>query len=201
MRRLRELLRLKYETGLTHRAIAQACAVGLGTVSAYLARANAAGVAWPLPDDLDDAALEARLFARPLDPARRDHTLPVWAELHHELKRPGVTLQLLWLEYRAAHPSGYAYSHFCERYRRWASTLKPSMRQVHRAGEKMFVDFSGTRPSLLDATTGALVPVELFVGVLGASGLIYAEATRSQDLASWVSAHVHMIEYVGGSPA
>ncbi len=201
MRRLRELLRLKYETGLNHRAIAVACGVGLGTVSSYLARAKAVGVTWPLPADLDDAALEARLFARPLDPARRDHTLPAWTALHHELKRPGVTLQLLWLEYRAAYPTGYAYSYFCECYRRWARTLKPSMRQVHRAGEKMFVDFSGTRPSLLDATTGELVPVELFVGVLGASGLIYAEATRSQDLASWVGAHVHMVEYVGGSAA
>ncbi len=157
MRRLRELLRLKYEAGLNHRAIALACGMGLGTVSAYLARAKAADVTWPLPADLDDAALEARLFARPVDPARRDQTLPVWAELHHELKRPGVTLQLLWLEYRAAHPSGYAYSHFCERYRRWASTLKPSMRQVHRAGEKMFVDFSGKRPSLVDATTSRVV--------------------------------------------
>ncbi|MEO7133322.1 MAG: IS21 family transposase, partial [Vicinamibacterales bacterium] len=201
MRRLRELLRLKYEAGLSHRAIAQACAVGLGTVSAYLARATVAGVTWPLPDDLDDAALEARLFARPLDPARPDYTLPAWAQLHHELKRPGVTLQLLWLEYRAAHPTGYAYSHFCERYRRWARTLKPSMRQVHRAGEKLFVDFSGKRPSLVDATTGDVVLVELFVGVLGASGLIYAEATRSQELPAWVDAHVRMVEYFGGSPA
>ena len=172
MRRLRELLRLKYEAGLSHRAIAQACAVGLGTVSAYLARALAAGVAWPLPDDLDDAALEARLFAPLVDPARRDQALPDWIHLHHELKRPGVTLQLIWLEYRGVYPTGYAYSHFCDRYRRWARTLKPSMRQVHHAGEKLFVDFSGKRPSLVDATTGELVLVELFVGVLGASGLI-----------------------------
>ncbi len=201
MRRLRELLRLKYEAGLTHRAIAQACAVGLGTVSAYLARATAAGVTWPLPDDLDDVALEARLFACPADPARLDRTVPAWPHLHQELKRPGVTLHLLWTEYRAAHPTGFAYSQFCERYRRWARVLKPSMRQVHRAGEKLFVDFSGKRPSLVDATTGELVLVELFVGVLGASGLIYAEATRSQDLVSWVGAHVRMVEYFGGSPA
>ena len=201
MRRLRELLRLKYEAGLSHRAIAQACAVGLGTVSEYLARATAAGVAWPLPDDLDDAALEARLFTRPVDPARLEQALPDWGQLHQELKRPGVTLQLVWLEYRAVHPTGYAYSHFCARYRRWARALTPSMRQVHRAGEKLFVDCSGKRPSLLDATTGELVVVELFVGVLGASGLIYAEATRSQDLASWVGAHVRMVEYFGGSAA
>ena len=201
MRRLRELLRLKYAVGLTHRAIAQACAVGLGTVSEYLTRVTAAGLHWPLPDDLDDAALEARVFARPIDPARLDQALPAWSQVHQELKRPGVTLQLLWLEYRAVHPTGYAYSHFCARYRAWARTLKPSMRQVHRAGEKLFVDFSGKRPSLVDATTGELVRVELFVGVLGASGLIYAEATRSQELPAWVGAHVHMIEYFGGSHA
>ena len=201
MRRLRDVLRLKYEAGLTHRAIAVACTVGLGTVSSFLTRAKVAGLTWPLPDGLDDAALEARLFARPADVAGRDRTLPAWPELHQELKRPGVTLQLLWTEYRAAHPTGYAYSHFCERYRRWARVLKPSMRQVHRAGEKFFVDFSGKRPSIVDATTGVLEPVELFVGVLRASGLIYAEATRRQDLASWVGAHVHMVEYFGGSAA
>ena len=201
MRRLRDVLRLKYEAGLPHRAIAQACAVGLGTVSSVLTRATAAGLTWPLPAGLDDAALEARLFARSADPARLDRTVPEWPHLHQELKRAGVTLQLLWTEYRAAHPTGYAYSHFCDRYRRWARVLKPSMRQVHRAGEKLFVDFSGKRPSLVDATTGELVLVELFVGVLGASGLIYAEATRSQDLPSWVGAHVRMVEYFGGSAA
>jgi transposase len=201
MRRLRELLRLKYDAGLSHRAIAQACTVGLGTVTTYLQRAAAAGLAWPLPDDLDDAALEARVFARPAIPPARDRVVPNWSQLHQELKKPGVTLSLLWLEYRAAHPSGYAYSQFCERYRRWARALKPSMRQVHRAGEKLFVDFSGKQPALVDATTGELVVVELFVGVLGASGLIYAEATRSQELPSWVGAHVHMVEYFGGSPA
>jgi transposase len=200
MRRLRDILRLKYDSGLAHRAIAQACTVGLGTVSAVLARARTAGLTWPLPDGLDDATLEARLFARPANPAL-DRTVPEWAQLHQELKRPGVTLQLLWTEYRAAHPTGYAYSHFCDRYRRWARILKPSMRQVHRAGEKTFVDFSGKRPSLVDATTGELVPVELFVGVLGASGLIYAEATRSQALPCWIEAHVHMVEYLGGSTA
>jgi transposase len=199
MRRLRDVLRLKFEAGLSHRAIAHACTVGLGTVTTYLQRAAAAGLAWPLPDDLDDAALEARVFARPAVPAARDRVVPDWSPLHQELKKPGVTLSLLWLEYRAVHPSGYAYSQFCERYRRWARALKPSMRQVHRAGEKLFVDFSGTRPHLVDARTGEEVAVDLFVGVLGASGLIYAEATPGQDLPSWVDAHVGMLDYFQGS--
>jgi transposase len=199
MRKLRELLRLKYEARLPQRAIAQACGVGLGTVTAYLQRATAAGLTWPVPADLDDGALEARLFQRPaLAP---DRAVPAWAELHQELKKAGVTLALLWQEYRATHPEGYAYSQFCERYRQWRRALRPSMRQVHRAGEKLFVDFSGKRPHLVDPATGEEIPVELFVGVLGASSLIYAEATRRQDLASWVSAHVRMLEYFQGSPA
>src|SRR5260370_28137911 len=201
MRRLRELLRLKYEAGLRHRAVAGACAMGLGTVTTYLQRAAAVGLRWPLPEDLDEAALEARLFARPAVPSARDRVVPEWSQLHQELKKPGVTLSLLWVEYRAQHPSGYAYSQFCERYRRWARALKPSMRQVHRAGEKLFVDFSGQRPHLADPTTGAELAMELFVGVLGASGLIYAEATRSQDLPSWVGAHVRMLDAFQGSTA
>jgi transposase len=199
MRRLRDVLRLKHEAGLPQRAIAQACGVGLGTVSTYLQRATAAGLSWPLPADVDDAALEARLF--PPQPATPERAVPNWIDLHQELKRPGVTLMLLWQEYRAQHPHGYAYSQFCERYRQWARRLTPSMRQVHRAGEKLFVDFSGRRPHLTDPKTGEVVAVELFVGVLGASGLIYAEATRGQDLASWVGAHIRMLEYFQGSTA
>ncbi len=201
MRQLRELLRLKYDAGLSHRAIAQACAVGLGTVTAYLQRASAAGLRWPVPDELDDAALEARLFARPAVPSSIDRVIPDWSILHQELKKPAVTLALLWTEYRAAHPRGYGYSQFCERYRQWARLLKPSMRQVHRAGEKLFVDFSGRRPQLVDARTGEETAVELFVGALGASGFLYAEATRSQDLPSWIGAHVRMLAYFQGSAA
>ena len=201
MRKLREVLRLKYDSQLPQRAIAQACRLGLGTVTLYLQRANAAGLTWPLPEDLDDAALEARLFTRPTCAPARDRVRPDWQALHQELKKPGVTLMLLWQEYRAQHADGYAYSQFCEHYRRWARRLKPSMRQVHRAGEKLFVDFSGRRPQLVDPTTGEEIAVELFVGVLGASGLIYAEATRSQDLPSWITAHVRMLDYFHGSPA
>jgi transposase len=175
--------------------------VGLGTVSTYLRRAAAAGLTWPLPTDLDDAALEARLFARPAVPVTRDRTTPDWGQLHQELKKAGVTLMLLWQEYRAQHPTGYAYSQFCERYRAWARRLRPSMRQVHRAGEKLFVDFSGTRPHLIDPNTGEEIVVELFVGVLGASGLIYGEATRSQALPCWISAHIRMLDAFQGSTA
>ena len=147
MRQIREILRLKHEQKLSHRAIAGACRVGLGTVADYLGRARQAGLEWPLPEELDEAALEARLFPR-AGPGSRERVAPDVERIHQELKRVGVTLHLLWEEYREANPKGYAYSQFCEIYRRWAQKLKPSMRQVHRAGEKTFIDFSGKRPQL-----------------------------------------------------
>jgi len=200
MRKIREILRLKWEAGLSHRAIAQACGVGLGTITEYLGRAKVAGLRWPLPAELDDGALEALLFQAPGgEPSARP--LPAMSWIHKELKRPGVTLSLLWQEYLAAHPDGYHYSQFCERYRRWSQALQPSMRQVHVAGEKVFVDFSGKRPEIVDQRSGEVRAVELFVGVLGASSYTYAEACPSQELASWVGAHVRMNEFFGGSAA
>ena len=197
MRKIREVLRLKHERGLSHRAIAQACAIGVGTVTLYLKRTAQQGFGWPLPAELNDAALEARLFPRPVPV--RDRVRPDCAYIHRELKRDGVTLQLLWEEHLQVHPSGYRYTQFCEFYRRWVKRLRPSMRQIHRAGEKTFIDFSGKRPSLVDRRTGELRPVELFVSVLGASSLTYAEATRTQQLPDWVNAHIRMAEYFGGA--
>jgi len=197
MRQIREILRLKYEGCLSHRAIARACGVGLGTVSEYLGRAKAVGLSWPLPPELDESALEARLFSRPTP--SRERVAPDVLRMHQELKRREVTLQLLWEEYRENHPEGYGYSQFCEIYRRWARKLRPTMRQLHRAGEKTFIDFSGKRPRLVDRRTGEEIPVELFVAVLGASSFTYAEAVQSQKLADWVGVHTRMAEYFGGS--
>jgi transposase len=197
MRQIREILRLKHDQGLRHRAIARACGVGVGTVSEYLGRVERAGLGWPLPPELDDTALEARLFPAP-NPGR-ERVAPDCGLIHQELKRPGVTLHLLWEEYRQVHEQGYGYSQFCELYRRWAVKLRPSMRQVHRAGEKTFIDFSGKRPHLIDGKTGEEIPVQLFVGVLGASCYTYAEATPTQKLHDWISAHTRMLEYFSGS--
>jgi transposase len=197
MRQIREILRLRYDLGLRQRAIGRALGVGAGTVSEYLARAEQAGVTWPLPADLDERALEARLFP-PLDTSR-DRIAPDLAAIHEELKRPGVTLYLLWEEYRQVHGQGYGYSRFCELYRGFERKVKPSMRQVHRAGEKTFIDFSGKKPRLVDRRTGEEKPVELFVAVLGASCYTYAEATLSQTLPDWVSAHTRMVEYFCGT--
>jgi transposase len=200
MRQIRQVLRLKFEHGLPNRAIAKACSVGLATVAEYLGRARRAGLSWPLPEDLDDGALEARLFPPP-EQAGAPRPLPSFTHVHQELKRPGVTLLLLWMEYLRDHPGGYRYSQFCEHYGRFAKKLHPSMRQIHRAGEKVFVDFSGKKPSWVNPETGEVMEVELFVGALGASGLIYAEATPSQDLSCWIGAHLRMLEAWERCPA
>ncbi len=201
MRQVREILRLKYEQRLPHRAIARACGVGVGTVSEYCRRAHRAGLTWPLPEDWDDGQLEGRLFQRVGDLVGVPRPRPDMAWIHQELKRPGVTRLRLWLEYLERQREGDRYSQFCRHYQRWARTLAPTMRQVHRAGEKVFVDFSGKKPSIIDAATGEVTEVELFVGALGASRYVYAEAGRSQDLASWIGAHVRMLEYFQGCTA
>jgi transposase len=200
MRRIHEVLRLKYEGGLSHRAIARACGVGVGTVSEYVQRSELSGLKWPLSSELDEAALEARLYSSPAP--GRERATPDPTSIHQELKRAGVTLHLLWEEYREVHTdAGYGYSQFCEIYRRWAGKLKPSMRQLHRVGEKTFVDFSGKRPHIVDRKTGEEIPFELFVAVLGASCYTYAEATETQKLHDWIGAHTRMLEYFGGSSA
>ena len=197
MRKIREVLRLKYACGLTSRQIAKTRAMGRTAVADYLRRARDAGLGWPLPEGLDDTELEQRLFPSVCIFADK-RPRPDCAYLHRELRRKGVTLFLLWEEYRAVHPEGYQYSRFCDLYRNFAKELKPTMRQVHKAGEKAFVDFSGKRPEIVAPKTGETRPVELFVGVLGASNLIYAEATPDQTLESWIGAHVRMVEFWGG---
>jgi transposase len=201
MRQLREVLRLSLDRGLAQRAVAEAVGIGAGTVSEYLARARTAGVGWPIPADLaDDGRLEAVVFG--LKPeAEVGRGLPEMAWVHGELRRAGVTLSLLWQEYLEANPGGYRYSQFCEHYHRYRKRLSPVMRQVHRAGEKVFVDFAGKKPSVVDPKSGEIRSVELFVGALGASSYVYAEAAEHQDLSSWILLNVRMVEAFGGSPA
>ncbi|MBD3337327.1 MAG: IS21 family transposase [Candidatus Eisenbacteria bacterium] len=198
MRKIREVLRLKHACGRSNREIAKTRAMGRTAVADYLWRAKAAGLSWPLPAELDDAELERRLFPPPVTARAEERPQPDGAYLHRELRRKGVTLALLWEEYKAAHPEGYQYSRFCELYRSFERKLKPTMRQVHKAGEKAFVDFSGKQPEIVNPETGEIRPVELFVGVLGASDLIYAQATLDQTLESWIGAHVRMVEFWGG---
>jgi transposase len=145
MRKIREVLRLRFAQGLSQRAIGASLRLSIGAVNTYLSRARLAGLDWPLPDRLDDAQLEALLYPPPPDVAREHRPVPDWAVVHRELRRPNVTLSLLWEEYRGGPGAqdGFGYSWFCDLYRDWASRLKPTLRQVHTAGEKVFVDFAG----------------------------------------------------------
>lgn len=201
MRKIKDVLRLR-AAGYSARRIADCLGLGRTSARNYLERAEKAGLSWPDVADLDEDTLEHRLFGREARPEGHRFVEPDWAEISQELKRPGVTLLLLWEEYRARHPGdGYAYSAYCQHYRAWVKRLSPSMRQRHVAGEKMFVDYSGVRMEVTDPATGTHRPVELFVAVLGASNYTYAEASWSQTLPDWIGAHVRAFEFFGGAPA
>ncbi len=199
MRSTREIIRQKWELGRSHRAISGSVGVSVGAVSLALSRATAAGLTWVSVQTLDDAALEARLYPSvTLDAARAEPDC-VW--IHRERHRVGVTLELLHHEYLERHPGGLRYTAFCDRYRAWAARRGLVMRQVHVAGDKLFVDYSGKRPRIVDEATGEVIEVELFVAALGASNLTYAEATRTQRGPDWIASHVRALEYFGGVPA
>lgn len=200
MRKIREILRLALGEGLSRRQTGAATDVPYTTVADHLARAKRAGLSWPLPEGLDDGQLEARLFAREAPPAAASRPTPHWPTVHRELRRKGVTLQLLHMEYKERHPDGYQYTQFCRRYRAWQGRLDLVMRQEHRAGEKLFVDFAGMTLPIVDPETGEVWQAQLFVAVLGASNYTYAEALASQALPDWISGHVHALEAFGGCP-
>jgi transposase len=200
MRQLKEVLRQKWVLGRSHRQIAASVGISAGSVGGALCRATAAGLDWGQVEGLDESALEARLYGPPEGTAGTNRPLPDPAYIHAERSRPGVTLELLHLEYLEKHPDGYRYTQFCEVYRRWCKRRRLSMRQVHVAGEKVFVDYSGKQPSIVDPKTGEVIAVELFVSVLGASNFTYAEATLTQQVGDWIGAHVRCFEYFGGVP-
>lgn len=200
MRQMRQILRL-HASGMSSREIGRTVGMARSTVQDAVSRASAAGLAWPLGDDVTDATLEARLFARSGDkPGQRRRPEPDWAALIRELKRPGVTIAILHEEYLAVHPQGYGYSRFCDLFREFERRLSPVMRQNHIAGDKLFVDYSGKRLPILDPLTGEVRMAEIFVGVLGASSLTYAEATWTQTLPDWIGAHVRMFDFLGAVP-
>lgn len=200
MRKVREVLRLKYACGVSERVIARSIGISRSTVAEYLRRAAVTGLTWPLPADLDDAALERRLFTPPGFHAGPTPPLPDWSRLHTELRRPGVTLLLLWEEYRAEHPDGYGYSRFCALYAAWRRTISATMRQTHVAGEKLFVDFAGDTVAVFDAPSGEVRQAHIFVAVLGASNYTFAEARWSEGLVDWIGAHVDAFGFFGGVP-
>jgi transposase len=204
MRKIKEILRLKYDCGLSHRQIAASCQMSSSTVSEYVQRATSAGVAWPLAEGLTDEALEAKLF--PAAISTQFHSvnkpLPDFARVHEELRthqKVNLTLDLLWREYKEQYPDGYQYSHFCRLYYRWRQTLDLPMRQAHKAGDKVFVDY-GEGLCLTNPTTGEFISTELFVAVWGLSNFTFAEATLTQSLPDWISSHVRAFTYFGCVP-
>lgn len=199
MRKIREVLRLFFAASLSIRAIARSLQVSPATVGDYIRRAEVAGLTWPLPEGLDDAALERRLFP-PAKPTGTPRPLPDWAEVHRELRRKGVTLALLWQEYKALHPDGLQYSWFCEQYRAWAGRLDVVMRQEHRAGERLFVDYAGHTVAVVERNTGEVREAQVFVAVLGASSYTFAEATWTQGLTDWCASHQRALAFFGGVP-
>ena len=199
MRKISDVLRL-HAGGLSKRRIAVSLNIGRTAVGDYISCARRAGLGWPLPEDLSEEDLERLLFPPPMVSADR-RPLPDWPLLHRELRRPGVTLSLLWEEYRAVHPMGYGYSRFCDLYRDWRGRLNPTMRQAHVAGEKMFVDYAGATMEVIDGLTGEIRAAQIFVATLGASSYSYAEATWTQALPNWIGSHTRAFAYFGGVPA
>jgi transposase len=196
MRKIREILRMN-ALGLSARQIGHSLQVARSSVGEYLKRAAAAGLSWPLPEELDETAIERKLFPtgpRPECP----RPLPDWIEMHTEMRKRGVTLGLLWEEYKGGHPDGYQYSRFADLYREWSKKLDLSMRQEHRAGEKMFVDYAGATVPVTDH--GVVREAAIFVAVLGASNYTYAEATWTQTIADWTASHMRAFSFFGGVP-
>lgn len=201
MRKIHEILRLSWGVQRSLRAVSQTLGIGKSTVSDCLKRAQAAGLSWPLAADLDEGRLERLLYTQEARAPRRHRSEAIdWAQIQRELRGKGVTLFLLWQEYREQHPDGYAYSRFCELYAQWRGQVDVVMRQSHRAGEKLFVDYAGQTVDIVDPTSGEAQAAQIFVAVLGASSYTYAEATRSQNLADWIGAHVRALAFFNGVP-
>ena len=201
MRRIKQLLIMRFGAGASTRAIGRELGIAPSTVREYLGRAAAAGIGWPLAADVTDESLMARLFVNAgVRAGVRLHAEPDWSALVRELKRPGVNLLVLWDEYRAIHPEGYAYSRFCQLFREFERRLSATMRQQHVAGDKAFVDYSGKHVPIANPATGEVRGAEIFVAVLGASNLTYAEATWTQTLPDWIGAHVRMFRFYGSAP-
>jgi transposase len=201
MRKIREVLRLRFDFKLSYNKIAQSCQMGRSTVGDYIQRFDKSQLSWPLPDGIDDAQLERLLFLKPQTDSSctRPRRPPAdWAYIHKELRRKAVTLMLLWQEYKEQHPDGLQYSQFCQRYRNWAQRIEPVMRIEHRAGQSMFVDYAGMTVPVFDPDTGSVRQAQIFVAALGASSYSYAEASWTQSLPDWIGSQVRSFEFFGG---
>ena len=199
MRQIRETLRLHLQAGLSYSEVGRSLKISKSTAGNYVLLARVAGVDWAVAQTLTDEELEARLFLPSL-PRNSRQLVPDFAGVHQELKRAGVTLQLLWEEYAKDNLLAYKYTSFCVKYREWAMGLKSSMRQTHIAGEKLFIDYAGQTVPIVDATTGEITRAQIFVAAFGASNYTYACATARQTTADWIGAQIQALEFFGGVP-
>ena len=199
MRKVREILRLKFDRELSDREISKSCSVSRSTVADYLDRFKTSGLSWPLSETINDSELDARLFPQAKG-AGCNRSMPAMEYLHGELKKKGVTLQLLWYEYKQQHPNGYQYSYFCDLYQKWSGKLDVSLRQHHKAGEKLFVDYAGQTVPVKNAETGEIIKAQIFIATLGSSNYTFVEATATQSLPDWIKSHTRAFEFFGGSP-
>ena len=200
VRKIKEILRMKWALGLSDRQVAASLSIAHSTVGEYLKRAERAGLDWEQAQGLEEGSLKEKLFP-PKTSGSPGRPEPDWEQVANELKHKGVTRMLLWEEYLFEHPDGYGYSQFCERFRRWTQTQeRPTLRKPKKAGEEVEVDYAGLTMPIIDPHTGEITQAEIFVGVLGASGLIYAEAQADQSKPNWIRGHVRMFDFFGGVP-
>ncbi|MBA3018944.1 MAG: IS21 family transposase [Desulfobacteraceae bacterium] len=200
MRKIREVLRLKFDCGFSNRKIAKSCSIARSTVATYLSMAKRVGLQWPVPDNLSDREIYNLVFKNRDNKPLNKRQMPSMEYIHNELKKKSVTLQLLWYEYKQNDPDGYQFSYFCELYQKWAKKLDISLRQRHRAGEKLFIDYAGQTVPIHDPETGKVTQAQIFIAILGASNYTFVEATLSQSLPHWIKSHIHAFEFFGGVP-
>ena len=202
MRKIKTILRLHYESKLSQRQIARSVDLSVGVINKYLSRAANLGLCWPLPVEYEDeATLLKQLQPTPQIPVITLGVAINFPAIHQELRRKSVTLQLLWEEHNPKTLRPISYNHFCLLYRAWKKTQPKSMRQTHKAGDKVFVDYAGPTIEIIDPDTGEIRKAQIFVGILGASNYTHAEATWTQQLPDWIGSHRRMLEFFGGVPA
>jgi len=199
VRKIKEILRLKYEAGLSNREIGRACRVSCSTISEYTRRARQAGLSWPLPESLSEEELYRSLFLE-VKRANVGRPMPDWEIVQQELHKKGVTLRLLWQEFSEQHPDGYRYTQYCEHYRQWSGSHNPSMHREHKGGEEMEVDYVGPTLPITNPETGEITQAVIFVATLPASKRLYAEVQPDQGLSSWINGHIRAFEFFGGVP-
>lgn len=202
MRKIKECLRMKWSCGISHEQIAKALGLSKGVISKYAKLAEAAGLDWGRVSSLDETELQHLLIPSTKRTRGTARPLPDWAIAHREMHKKGITLQLLWEEYVEAHSgiATYRYTQFCSLYHGYAATLKRSMRQIHRAGEKLFIDYAGPTVPLIDQLSGEITQAHIFVAVLGASNYTYACATAKETQADWLHGLTGALNFIGGVP-